>query len=86
MSYFFTKLPPKYSPMMADIKCVSNGVITTPKYSLSITTSFLSIKNNNPLLNSVHVIHTEVSKNTGTIFGHMIIPNTADRAIILQVH
>ena len=72
--------------MIADIKWVSNGVITTPKNCLSITISFFSIRNKNPLENSVHVKNTLVSKNTGTSLGHAIIKNTAVNAIILLVH
>ena len=72
--------------MIADIKCVSSGVITTPKNSLSNTISFCSIKNKKPLVNYVQVKYTLVSKNTGTSFGQPIIKNTAVNAIILLVH
>ena len=56
------------------------------KNSLSNTISFCSIKNRNPLVNSVQVKYTLVSKNTGTSFGQPIIKNTAVNAIILLVH
>ena len=65
---------------------MSSGVITTPKNSLSITISFDSIRNKNPLVNSVHVRKTLVSKKTGTNLGYAMIKKTAVKAIILLVH
>ena len=75
INYFLTRLPPKYNPIIADIRWVSNGVITTPKNSLSIVISFCSTKNKNPLENSVQVKYTLVSKNTGANLGQAIIKN-----------
>ena len=72
--------------MIDAIRCVSIGVMTTPANCRSTSISFCSIKNKKPRLNSVQVKNTETSKNTGTIFGHTIMKNTAVNAIILLVH
>ena len=54
LHYFLTKEPPKYKPIIADTKLVSNGVIIIPL--ASIGTHFiisLPSKNKNPGLNCV---------------------------------
>ena len=86
--YFLTKEPPKYKPMIADTKLVSNGVITK-LFEDSVThfiISFSGIKKN-PGLNSKYPTITLVSgDSTGISFGNNTIANTASNAIILLVH
>ena len=50
--YRFTKLPPKYIPIIAATKLVSKGVITKPVNSIHFIASFSGI-NKNPGLNCV---------------------------------
>ena len=86
--YFLTKEPPKYKPMIADTKLVSNGVITK-LFEDSVIHFIISFsgKKKNAGLNSKYPTITLVSaENIGISFGSNTIAKTAVKAMILLVH